>query len=159
MKRKFASLTIVAVLVLGAATALFAQSQRGGWGPGTRRGGMMPFMGRYLQLTAAQRDQIKSMWQAERSTTQPLLQQLASQRKQMMAATANGKFDAANVQAIANQQSQTTASLMVERQKLQAQIYNQVLTPDQRTKFDQMRQKQVERLDKWLQHMSTTPTQ
>ena len=119
----------------------------------------MPFMGRYLQLTAAQRDQIKSMWQAERSTTQPLLQQLASQRKQMMAATANGKFDAANVQAIANQQSQTTASLMVERQKLQAQIYNQVLTPDQRTKFDQMRQKQVERLDKWLQHMSTTPTQ
>jgi Spy/CpxP family protein refolding chaperone len=70
---------------------------------------------------------------------QPLLKQLADSRKQMTTATANGAFDQARVAAIANQQSQAMAQLIVEREKTQAQIYNQVLTSEQQAKMDDLR--------------------
>ena len=89
----------------------------------------------------------------------PLVQQLAENRKAMLAATANGAFDQAKVQAIANQQSQAMAQLMVQKASIQHQIYTQVLTADQRTKADQMREKQMERIDQRLQRFSQPPTE
>ena len=86
-----------------------------------------------LNLTDAQKQQIKTMMQAQRATTRPLMQQLAENRKAMLTATANGAFDQAKVQAIANQQSQAMAQLMVQKASMQHQIYTQVLTAEQRT--------------------------
>jgi periplasmic protein CpxP/Spy len=74
---------------------------------------------------------------------------MASQRAQMLSVTQKGQFDAAQVRAIANQQGQTLANLIVARQELQSQIYN-LLTPEQRTKFDQMQQRRLEHMQKWL---------
>ncbi len=111
----------------------------------------------YLNLTDAQKGQIKTMWQAEKPTMQPLLQQLAENRKAMLAATANGKFDEAAVRNIANQQANVIAQLTVERERLISQVYNQVLTPEQRTKADQLRQKRADRMNAWLQKMENNP--
>ena len=61
------------------------------------------------------------------------------------------------MQAIANQQSQAMAQLMVQKASIQHQI--QVLTADQRTKADQMREKQMARIDQRLQKFSQPPTE
>ncbi len=161
MKIKYVVWTAVAALIIAGGAAFgFAQMQhRHAWYPGMMGERFMAHMARYLNLTEAQQAEIKSMWQAEKPAVQPLLQQLANGRKQMLAATANGTFDEAKVRAIANQQSQTLAQLIVEKEKLTSEVYNKVLTPEQRTKVDQMRQKQTARVDQWLQHLANPNTE
>jgi Spy/CpxP family protein refolding chaperone len=104
---------------------------------------------RALNLTDTQQQQVKSLVEAQRPALKGLMQQMASQRAQILAATRNGQFDAAKVQAIANQQGQTLANLIVARQELQSKIYT-MLTPEQRIKFDQMQQRRLEHMQKWL---------
>ena len=89
----------------------------------------------------------------------PLMQQLAENRKAMLAATASGAFDQAKVTAIANQQAQVMAQLTVEKESMQHQIYTQVLTPDQRATADQLRAKQMARIDQRLQKLSQPATE
>ncbi len=155
MKSKYVQLVLAMVLVV-AGVVVLAHSQavpgkgmrHGGWFGA--RGMFLEHMARYLDLSDDQRAQIKSLWEAQRPATEPLLKQLAVGRKDMLAATANGAFDQAKVQAIANQQAQILAQLTVLREQLQSKIYNTVLTSDQKAKVDQMRQKQLSRLDQWI---------
>jgi len=156
MNRKYLKWTVVGVLaVAGLAAVGWAQHQGGG--PGRHRH-FMAYITKQLQLTDAQQAQIKSMWQAQKTTIQPLLQQLASGRKQMLQLTANGAFDQGKVTALANTQAQTIAQLLVARQQLISQVYNQVLTPDQRAKAEQLRTQHEQRIDKWLQRMNASTT-
>jgi Spy/CpxP family protein refolding chaperone len=163
MKTKFWSVAValLALVLCGAAMLSYAQQNEAagpsGWSG--HRHGHMGFMARELNLTDAQKQQIKTMMQSQHATMHPLMQQLAENRKAMLAVTANGAFDQAKVQAIANQQSQAMAQLMVQKASIQHQIYTQVLTADQRTKADQMREKQMERIDQRLQRFSQPPTE
>jgi Spy/CpxP family protein refolding chaperone len=111
----------------------------------------------YLDLTDAQKTQVKQMWQAEKPAVQPLLEQLSANRKAMLVATANGKFDETAVRNIATQQANVMSQLAVERERLISQVYNQVLTADQRTKADQFRQKRADRMNAWLQRIENDP--
>ncbi len=156
MKSKYLQLALAVVLVVVGVVVL-AHSQAvpdkgwhrgGGAGP---RGMFLRHMARYLDLSDAQKAQIKALWQSERPAMQPLLQQLAAGRKDMLAATANGNFDQAKVQAIATQQAQTMAQVTVLREQLLSKIYNTVLNSDQKAKVDQMRQRQLDRLNQRLQ--------
>ena len=124
----------------------------GGW-RGHRHGGMER-IARELNLTDAQKAQIKSMKQAQRTSLRPLMQQMAQNRVAMLNATSGGTFDQAKVQAIANQQAQIMAQLAVQKASLRSQIYNQVLTADQKTKADQLRQEQIARINQHLQKWS-----
>jgi len=90
-----------------------------------------------LGLTDPQKTQIKQLLQSEKTTVQPLREQLRSEHQQMLAATKGGAFDEAQVRTLANQQAQTQANLIVEREKMKAEIYK-LLTPDQRAKADQL---------------------
>ncbi len=154
MKGKYVKWTAAVLVLIAAAAFGFAQMEhRGGWEPGMMHHRFLGYLAYRLQLTDAQKAEIKSMWQAEKPTAMPLIQQLADGRKQMLALTANGQFDEAKVRALANQQSQTLAQLIVEKTKLESQIYNKVLTPEQRTKAEEMRQKQTARIDQWLQKL------
>ncbi len=154
MKKYVSCTTAILALVAGFAIFLHAQAssadpgKRHGWGRG--HGMMMGRIARELDLTDAQKAQIKSIWQAEKPVMQPLLQQLANDRRQMLAATANGQFDQTKVQTIANQQAQVLSQLIVERVKIETKVYS-LLTPEQRTKADQLRQKQLDRLDRFGQ--------
>jgi protein CpxP len=134
-----------------------AEAPSAGWhGHGQHH---MGWMGKELNLTDAQKTQIKSMMQAQRTTLRPLMQQLAENRKAMLAATANGAFDQAKVTALANQQAQVMAQLAVQKESMHHQIYTQVLTPEQRTTADQLREKQMVRIDQRLQRLSQPATE
>ncbi|MBV9086428.1 MAG: Spy/CpxP family protein refolding chaperone [Acidobacteriaceae bacterium] len=116
---------------------------------------MMRWLTHELNLSDAQQAQIKSMIDAEKTTVRPLVQQLATQQKQMLAATANGAYDDAKVRSIANDQSQVIAQLLVEKEKLISNVYQNVLTPEQRTKADALRQRMADRIGKHLQEQTT----
>jgi len=140
-----ALLVVVGVAALGESVA----GKGGPWHRGDFLNRRIAHLTRALDLNDAQQQQVKSLVEAQRPALKGLMQQMASQRAQMMAATQNGQFDAAKVQAIANQQGQTMANLIVVRQELQSKIYT-LLTPEQRTKFDQMQQRRLEHMQKWL---------
>ena len=159
MKRNFGKIgaaVMVLVLCMGTAIAYAQGPERGpGWGGPHAR---MHNMARQLNLTDQQKQQVKTIMQQQRSTTRPLMQQMAENRKAMLAATSNGAFDQAKVQSIANQQAQLMAQLIVARETVQHQIYTQVLTADQRAKADQMKANQINRIDQRLQNSQGTNT-
>ncbi len=151
--KKYAIVAAITVAILGLALALHAEAKfrhaSQTWGGPPMAGRFFQHMVDVLDLTDAQQAQVKQMWQAELPTIQPLIQQLADQHKQMVAATQGGKFNEAQVRPIANQQAQVIAQLIVEKQKLQSQVYG-ILTPDQQAKAARLQQRHMERMQNWL---------
>jgi Spy/CpxP family protein refolding chaperone len=167
MKTKFwmVALTLVVLAVCGTALLSYAQDAPGaptaGWhGHGQHH---MGWMAKQLNLTDAQKTQIKSIMQAQRTTMRPVMQQMAQNRIAMLSATSNGAFDQAKVTVLANRQAQLIAQMMVQKQSIQHLIYTQVLTPEQRATADQLRQKQIahinQRLEKWSQPGTESPAE
>jgi Spy/CpxP family protein refolding chaperone len=148
MKAKLFGVAVLALMLSGMGVVSYAQGP-GAWGG---HGGYMGKMSTLLNLTAAQKQQIKTLAQAERATMKPLMQQLGQLRVQMLTATASGAFNQATVQSIANQEAQIRAQLTVERESLQSQIYNQVLTQQQKTTADQLRQNEISQINEHLQN-------
>ncbi len=130
------------------------RGERGGW-EGHRHGGL-GLLGKKLNLTEAQRAQVKTILEAQRATARPVFEQMAQNRAAMLTATASGAFDQAKVQSIAAQQAQLMAQLTVERAQVESQIYNTVLTTEQKATADQMRQKQLTRINERVQRMAAT---
>ncbi len=151
--KKYAITAAVVVAVLGVALAVHAEAKfrraSQSWGGPPMAGRFLQHMADVLDLTDGQQAQIKNLWQAEQPTIRPLLKQLADTHKQMVAVTAGGKFDQEKVQALANQQAQTIAQLIVEKQKLQSQVYA-LLTADQQAKMDRLQQRHMARMERWL---------
>jgi Spy/CpxP family protein refolding chaperone len=84
----------------------------------------------------------------------PLMQQMAANKKAMLEATANGNYDQAKIQALAAQQGQLMSQSIVQKQAVRHQIYTQVLTPDQRTKAEELRAQKISRIDNRMQKLS-----
>ncbi len=168
MKMNFWSMAIALLALVLCGTVMLSYAQQNDQNSGApawsgHRHGRMAYLARELNLTDAQKQQVKTMVQSQRTTMRPLLRQLAQNRLAMLNATASGAFDQAKVQGIANQQSQLLAQLMVQRASIRSQIYNQVLTADQKAKADQLRQKQIDginqRLGRLSQSGAETPAQ
>jgi Spy/CpxP family protein refolding chaperone len=101
-----------------------------------------------LNLNSTQKAQIKSIWEAERPSIANLVRDFAAESKEMESITGRGNFDQAKAQAIADRQGATVAQLLMQKQKLQSQIYT-VLTPAQRTKADELEKRWDSRID-WI---------
>jgi len=156
MKTRYLAIALALVLAAGAITAVCAA--RAG-GPGNMVfGHRMGWIARKLDLTDAQKTQIQSMIQAERPNFAPLVKQLAANHEQLLVATRGGSFDEAQLRTLANQQAQTLAELMVIRERVISKVYNTVLTPDQKTKADTLRQQMFERMSQKFQEQSSQPT-
>ena len=157
MKTKFWSVALLTLVLCGAAVASFAQqtdqSSAQGWAG--HRHGQMQWMAKQLNLTDAQKAQIKTIMQAQKATMRPLMQQLAQNRLDTLNATASGAFDQAKVQALATQRAQIMSQLEVQKAQIHSQIYNQVLTSDQKATADQLRQTQIARINQRLSRMSS----
>ncbi|MGE5204345.1 MAG: Spy/CpxP family protein refolding chaperone, partial [Chlamydiota bacterium] len=125
MNRKRIVIGLAALfLVVGIAAVGQSLAANGGrWHRGDFLNRRIAHLTQALDLTDAQQQQVKSLVEAQRPALKGLMQQLASQRQQLLTATQNGQFDQAQVQAIANQQGQTLANLIVARQELQSKIY------------------------------------
>jgi Spy/CpxP family protein refolding chaperone len=123
-------------------------AERHGWGGrGWRHHGPLGYVAHQLNLSETQKSQIKSMWEAERPTVASLVQELASEGKEMDSVTAQGSFDDSKVQAIAARQGETVAKLSVEKERLKSKVYTTVLNSEQRTKADELQKTWHSRLD------------
>jgi periplasmic protein CpxP/Spy len=135
--------SVLAALLLAAAA--FSQS-----GAGAPRGGggflghEFGFFADYLDLTDAQRAQMKSTLAAEKPALKPLFEQEAQSRQQMMQLIQSPSFDEAKAQAIASQESQTHIQLEVQQARIHSELY-QLLTADQKTKLAQYLAKHAQR--------------
>jgi len=139
MKKKILVIASIAVLVVAATVFALAQGHQG-MGEKMRHGGpgdMVEHMSRELNLTDAQKDQVKALMEAQRGTEQERHAKLDDIRKQLDAASANGQFDEEKIRGLANQQAQLMADQMVDHFRLHSKIYG-LLTAEQRTKAEQM---------------------
>ncbi len=138
MKKKILVLAGIAALLIGA--TVFALAQHPGMGEkmrGQGPGDMVEHMSRELNLTDAQKAQVKTLFEAQKATEEQRHTKLDELRKQIDAATANGQFDENTVRNLASQQSQLMTDQMVDHMRLHSQIYG-LLTAEQKTKADQM---------------------
>jgi Spy/CpxP family protein refolding chaperone len=143
--------SIVALLLvaLGIVVARADNSRQYGWGGrGWAHHGALGYVAHELNLSDAQRSQIKSMWQAERPAVASLVQELASESKEMDSATAQGNLDESKVQAIASRQGETIAKLLIEKERFESKMYSGVLNPEQRIKADEFQKVWHSRMDR-----------
>ena len=140
------------VALLLVAASIFVVRARGSGRQGFGRAGWshhgpLGYVAYELNLSDVEKSQIKLLWEAERPTVASLVQELASEGKEMISLTAQGNFDDGKVEAIAARQGATIAKLLVEKERLKSKVYTTVLNPEQRTKADELQKKWHSRLD------------
>ena len=123
--------------------------QRHGFG---MEGHQLDFYAKYLDITDAQRTQMKEVLHKEHSTMKPVMQQV-HQMDQQLRQYEEGTFDEAKVQALVAQQAQTLVQVKVEEARIHNELY-QLLTPEQQTKLKEFQANREARMQK---HMQSTP--
>jgi protein CpxP len=115
-------------------------------------GPMMDFPFRELELTDAQRTQVKEVMQKEHSTMKPLMLQVHTMQQQLKQYS-EGTYDDAKVQALVTQQAQTLVQLKVQETRIHSEIY-QLLTADQQAKLKEIEANHEARMQQHMQeHM------
>jgi protein CpxP len=109
----------------------------------------MGFFARYLDLTDAQREQMKGIMHKEHATMKPLVQQV-HQMDQQLRQYVEGTYDEAKVQALVAQQAQTLVQVKVQETRIHNELY-QLLTPDQQAKMKEFEANREERMQKHMQ--------
>jgi periplasmic protein CpxP/Spy len=147
-RSKISIAALAIVLVAGIAIAEPHGGQRDG---GDFFGGpMLGFFTDYLDLSDAQRAQIKQIMEKEKPALEPLFKQEMQTHEQMMQLIQSGTFDEARAQAIATQGAQVHAQLEVQHARVASEAY-QVLTADQKTKLAQFISKREQRFEQHMQ--------
>ena len=95
---------------------------------------------------------MKAVLKEERPTLKPLMQQI-HQMDQQLKQYVEGTYDAAKVQALVAQQSQTLVQLKVEETKVHGELY-QLLTPDQQAKLKELEANREARRQQHMQNGS-----
>ena len=130
-RNKFAAWTAVAAL---SAASLFAAETSFA---GHRHGQRGAFLSNYLNLTAAQQAQQKSIFQDARQSSQPVRQQLKQTRQSLRAAIQAN--NTAQIQQLSATEGGEVGQLAAIRGRAMAKVY-QILTPDQQQKLASLRQ-------------------
>jgi len=112
----------------------------------------LDFYAKYLDITDAQRTQMKEVLHKEHSTMKPVMQQV-HQMDQQLRQYEQGTFDEAKVQALVAQQAQTLVQVKVQEARIHNELY-QLLTPEQQTKLKEFQANREARMQK---HMQSTP--
>lgn len=128
-------ISIAAAIFVGVA-ALFAQGMHGHGHDGEFTH-MLGFYTEKLDLSAAQQDQMKGVWEKEKPALKPLMEQMRQNHIAMNNLAATGSFDEAKTRALATQNAQTMIELEVQHARIKAEMV-QLLTADQKTKLQQL---------------------
>jgi periplasmic protein CpxP/Spy len=160
MKSMNSKLTaITAVLTLCAGMAL---AQSGSGAPmHHRRGGFMGGMElplRQLNLTDDQKAQIKQIFQAEKPSMKPLMEQEHTARMQMVQLVTSGAFEQSKAAAIAAQESQIHMQIEIAHAKIASQIY-QLLSSDQKAKVTEIIAQRQQRMQQHMENKDQSPTE
>jgi protein CpxP len=132
---KFAA-ALVAIVTLGLGSMAAAQpGRRGPDGPGFGRGFGGPFpMLRALDLTDAQREQVKAVLDQNKEEARATGERIAAARKAHHDAIETVPSDEGLIRSTANALAGVEADAAVQRSKVYNQIY-QILTPEQQEKL------------------------
>jgi len=114
---------------------------------------MMGFWAKKLDLTDAQKTQMKTIMQKEHPVMKPLFQQ-SHQIELQMRQYAEGTYDEAKVRTLATQKAQVEAELEVQKTRIHNEMF-QILTPDQQTKMKEMEARHEVRMQ---EHMKQAPS-
>ena len=145
MEMKLIVMVVLAAAMIGGGTG----AALAGHGPGGEFGGPPPgmemgsdsFEGRMakaLKLTDVQQSQIKTLLDAEREQVKQFIVKMQESRKLLVQAAEATTFDEAAVRALAVDQAATETELIVDRTKVQNQIYA-LLTTEQRELLKNLR--------------------
>lgn len=115
-------------------------------------GHLMGFFAKYLDLSDAQRAQMKTVLEKEHPTLRPLMQQLRQAHEQLKPYE-EGTYDEAKVRALAVQQTQTVVELTVQETRIHNELFS-LLTPAQQAK---MKEFEANREARMQQHMQDAP--
>ena len=115
-------------------------------------GHMREFFADYLNLSDAQRAQMKTILEKEHATLKSLMQQL-HQTHQQLRQYEEGAYDETKVRALATQQAQAMVELTVQKARIHNELF-QILTPDQQAKMKEFEARHEARMHK---HMSEAP--
>jgi protein CpxP len=151
LKAVYGALALAAALLLtGVGFASFAQGgPQGGFGgggprgergrgPGGPRGGRIPFL-HDLNLTDAQKAQIKQITDSAEASTKELRQRLDALHESELSGLTDGTFNEGAVRAAAQERANVQVELEVARARTMSQIFA-VLTPEQKSQIAAKRQ-------------------
>jgi Spy/CpxP family protein refolding chaperone len=120
---------------------------------------MEPMLGR-LDLTEAQRAQVRSLVEAQRAAIDPVLERARTAREALQDAITASTVDEAAIRARSAELASAEADLAVARARLHADI-TKILTPEQRTELEQNRSRRAERMqgmrERWEQRRTGPP--
>jgi Spy/CpxP family protein refolding chaperone len=142
-------LTRFAAVAALAAGMAFAQPPAPAPQPGPGKAAMKPRavlkrrLLKVLNLTAAQKQQAKTIFQQTRQNVQPIAQR-AKQNREALAAAVKAN-DTAQIQHLAAQQGNLQGQVLAMRSESMAKFYA-TLTPDQRTRAEEIQQRVRQRV-------------
>jgi Spy/CpxP family protein refolding chaperone len=136
MKNKWRIAIAACVASVTLATATASMQDQDGWINKRASGLFIRRIEQRLSITDAQRQQIKSILQAEQPTIYALAVRVQQENDQLIS---RSDFDEEYVRTFSQQHSATAADVLVEREKVRTEIL-QVLRPEQRQKLQLMRQ-------------------
>jgi Spy/CpxP family protein refolding chaperone len=157
--RSFKIAAVVLVLAVMAAIAVSQTVRRAHMrGDGMFGGPMLGFYVHQLDLTAAQKAQMKAIMTKEKPGLQPLMQQASQGHSQLRELVMSGNFDEGKARELASQQSQTMTELAVQHARIASEMV-QVLTPDQKTKLNTLITQHEQRIMNRMQRNTPGQTQ
>jgi protein CpxP len=120
-----------------------------GRGPGRFGGpgggmGLLPMLPRQLQLTDAQRDQVRTIAQSHADEWKALAERARTARQALMAAVTGDSIDETLIRAKSAEVAAVEADLNVARARAGAEV-RQILTPEQKTKLKELQSRRAER--------------
>jgi Spy/CpxP family protein refolding chaperone len=136
---------VVAALMAGGAAALYAQGRGGpGRGPGGNAAPFGPARGfaegfalGQLDLSDAQKQQVRDMTQRHRQAMQPVMQRLLQAMQAERAAVEAVPVNESAVRAASQDVAAAQADLAVDRARLHSEVFS-ILTVEQQTKAKQL---------------------
>ena len=146
-------LASIGIVALGLWTATVYGNPRHGMGPmglghmmGEGPGMMLPMVLKGLDLTDAQRDQIRSILEARRAANEPLMERARTAREALQQAMQAQPVDEATIRARSADLGAVEADLAIARAQVQAEI-TAVLTDEQKAELAKMREERNERME------------
>jgi periplasmic protein CpxP/Spy len=153
MKSTRTRISIIGAVVILALAVAVAQGMHEHGGPDGHFDHMLKFFTKSLDLSTDQQAQVKAIWEKEKTTLKPLMEQERQNRASMRALESSGPFDEAKTRALATQNAQVQIELQVAHARMKSEMV-QVLTPDQKTKFAEFEAKHESH---WKGHMQSPP--
>src|SRR6266550_1323516 len=149
----------IVALMSGWAVALFAQGGPGrGAAPGARRGFDAGFALGQLNLSDAQKQQVRDITQRHRQQTQPTMQRLQQAMQEQRAAIDQVPVNEGAVRDASAALAKVQADMAVDQARLHADIFN-ILTVEQQEKAKQLEQQAQARQQERRQRTPRQPKQ